>query len=195
MFTGIIKDVATLQQIVKKGSNVIFTFKSNVANELKVDESVSHNGICLTVESIENNYYTLTAVAETIAKTNIGFWEIEDTVNIERAMLLNARLDGHLVQGHIDTTALCTNRVDVDGSWLFSFEFSEDFAALVIEKGSICINGISLTLFNVGRNSFDVTVIPYTFNHTNINSVFKGTVVNLEFDMVGKYIQRMQSLK
>jgi riboflavin synthase len=155
-----------------------------------VDQSLAHNGICLTVEEIVGDVYRVTAIAETLTKTNAGHWQAGQLVNLERAMQMNGRLDGHLVQGHVDAVGTCKSAEDQDGSWLYQFIFPASFASLVIEKGSITVNGVSLTAFNVTRNSFCVAIIPYTYEHTNLKEVKKDTTVNLEFDMVGKYIQR-----
>ena len=159
-----------------------------------MDQSVAHNGVCLTVVQISGKCYRVTAVAETLAKTNLGKWQEEEVVNIERAMKVGDRLDGHFVQGHVDCTAVCTEKQKLEGSWLFEFSFPEEFAALIIEKGSICINGVSLTAFNVGKNEFTVTVIPYTYNHTNFSYIEKDSVVNIEFDVLGKYLLRKSEL-
>lgn len=190
MFTGIIESKATIRDIVREGSNVHFIMECPLTNELKVDQSVAHNGVCLTVVEIKGPEYKVTAVAETIAKTSLGSWQQGDQINIERSLLLGARLDGHFVQGHVDTTGTCIDKQTAEGSWLFSFRFPESFAALIIEKGSICLNGVSLTVFNVGRNEFTVTIIPYTFEHTNFSTLEPGDVVNLEFDVLGKYLLR-----
>jgi riboflavin synthase len=194
MFTGIIENAGTIEEVKEKGGNRSFLVRSALAPELKVDQSLSHNGICLTVEAIEGDVYQVTAVAETLAKTNAGSWKPGNLLNLERAMVMNGRLDGHLVQGHVDTTGTCLSVVDQDGSWRFEFSFPEQFAYLVIEKGSIAVNGISLTAWDVKKNSFSVAIIPYTFEHTNLKQVKTGDTVNLEFDMVGKYIHRFQSL-
>ena len=194
MFTGIIETVATVADIVQDGSNVHFTIESSIAGELKVDQSVAHNGVCLTVVEIAGNTYRVTAVAETIAKTNLGQWRGGDQVNIERSLKVGDRLDGHFVQGHVDTTAQCIEKQTLDGSWLFRFRFPDKFAALVIEKGSICINGVSLTAFNAGRDELTVTIIPYTYSHTNFNTIEEGSVVNMEFDVLGKYLLRKEEL-
>lgn len=194
MFTGIIEQLGTIQEVRATGANRSFVVYSPLAAELKVDQSLAHNGICLTVETVSGSQYQVTAVAETLAKTNAGSWKAGDLLNLERAMLMNGRLDGHLVQGHVDATALCTEIADRDGSWEFRFEFPGAFAALVIEKGSIAVNGISLTAWNVGQNSFSVAIIPYTFEHTNLKHLESGQSVNLEFDMVGKYIHRFQTI-
>jgi len=191
MFTGIIESVGTIEHIEQNGSNKIFWITSSISNELKVDQSVSHNGVCLTVESVTGNSHKVTAIEETLVKSNFNEVLVGDEINLERCMLMNGRIDGHIVQGHVDATAVCIDKKDLNGSWEYRFNFSEEFARLVIEKGSIAINGISLTLFNVGLTEFSVAIIPYTYDHTNMNSVNVGTTVNIEFDMIGKYIQRM----
>jgi riboflavin synthase len=190
MFTGIIETLGILEKVTESGGNRSFYIRSAVTPELKVDQSLAHNGICLTVEEIEGNIYRVTAIAETLSKTNAGHWQAGNLVNLERAMLMNGRLDGHLVQGHVDAVGTCMSVEDQDGSWLYQFSFPPSFASLVIEKGSITVNGVSLTAFNVTRDSFSVAIIPYTYEHTNLKEVKKDTTVNLEFDMVGKYIQR-----
>lgn len=190
MFTGIIETVGLLEEVWENGGNRSFLISSPITPELKVDQSLAHNGICLTVENIRNNTYQVTAVAETLAKTNAGQWKKGDKLNLERAMVMNARLDGHMVQGHVDTVALCTRIEEMDGSWKFTFNFPETFNALMIEKGSVSVNGISLTAFEVGTNSFSVAIIPFTWEHTNLNQLQIGQQVNIEFDMIGKYIQR-----
>jgi len=194
MFTGIIETLATLKQLESNGTNKSFWLETSITNELKIDQSVAHNGVCLTVEAIENNMYKVTAIEETLQKTNLQSWKLNDVVNIERCLSFNGRLDGHFVQGHVDTTAVCKNIIDKNGSWEFEFEFDEKFASLVIEKGSICVNGTSLTCFNVTQNCFTVAIIPYTYNHTNISKLVAGSVVNIEFDIIGKYINRMKDL-
>lgn len=194
MFTGIIESAGTIAQVLENGGNRSFLVESPLSGELKVDQSLSHNGICLTVERIDGPLYQVTAVAETLAKTNAGSWQPGDLVNLERAMVMNGRLDGHLVQGHVDSTGTCERIEDQDGSWLFEFSFPGKFAHLVIEKGSIAVNGISLTAWNVKRDRFSVAIIPYTFEHTNLKQLRPGQTVNLEFDMVGKYIHRFQTL-
>lgn len=191
MFTGIIEQTGTITAIVETGSNKSFWVSSNLWNELKVDQSLSHNGVCLTVEEIKDGQHKITAIAETLDKTNLGSWQTGTIVNLERCIQMNGRLDGHMVQGHVDTVAVCTNATEKNGSWEFSFEFDGKFSGLVIEKGSVCLNGISLTIFNVSKRSFTVAVIPYTFNHTNISQLTKGSLVNIEFDVLGKYVQRM----
>lgn len=194
MFTGIIETMATVKEIITEGTNVHFTIDSPITSELKVDQSVAHNGVCLTVTKINGTAYNVTAVAETIAKTSLGTWQAGDTINIERALRVGDRLDGHFVQGHVDATATCIEKQTLDGSWLYRFQFPDKFGALVIEKGSICINGVSLTIFNVGRNEFTVTIIPYTYTHTNFSHLNTGDKVNIEFDVLGKYSQRMWDL-
>ncbi len=195
MFTGIIETTATVDNIIHEGSNVHFTIASPLAAQLKIDQSVAHNGVCLTVVNIQDDKYTVTAVAETLAKTNLGNWQKGDIINLERALKAGDRLDGHFVQGHVDTTGNCIEKQTLEGSWLYRFQFPETFAPLIIEKGSICINGVSLTLFNVGRNEFTVTIIPYTYEHTNFNTLKEGEKINLEFDVLGKYSLRMWELK
>ena len=195
MFTGIIENTGVIKEIQSNGSNKTFWITSPLSAELKIDQSLSHNGVCLTIEEIKNGMHRVTAIEETLVKTNSGGWQLGSIVNLERCMQLNGRLDGHIVQGHADTTAECIAVIEKDGSWEYSFTFPEKFSALIIEKGSITLNGISLTLFNVGINSFSVAVIPYTYKHTNINGLKKGDKVNAEFDMLGKYVQRMLQQK
>ena len=195
MFTGIIEDLGKIKEISIERSNRIFFIKSDISSHLKVDESVSHNGICLTIEDIKKNIYRVTAIQETLEKTNACLWNPGDIINLERSMKMNGRLDGHIVQGHVDGTAVCTQRKDKEGSVEFSFEFDEIFAPLIIEKGSICINGVSLTAFNVSRNSFTVAIIPYTFSHTNFKNLIEDDVVNIEYDILGKYVARIMSFK
>ncbi len=195
MFTGIIECTGKILSVNTNGTNKTFTITAPIVHELKIDQSVSHNGVCLTVESIKNDEYTVTAIDETLKKTNLGNWQAGDEINLERCMLMNGRLDGHIVQGHVDTTAVCTYKKSVSGSWEFTFKFNESFAALIIEKGSISVNGTSLTVFNVTRDTFTVAIIPYTYEHTNIKYVDVGSTVNIEFDIIGKYLARMASLK
>jgi riboflavin synthase len=190
MFTGIIETTGEITQILHSGSNIQFWIKSAISEELKVDQSLSHDGACLTIEGIREGAHLVTAISETIRKTTLGDWKIGDEINLERCLTLNGRLDGHLVQGHVDTKAECIGIKESEGSWEFQFEFPGRFGHLVIEKGSICINGISLTVFNLKKKVFKVAIIPYTFEHTNIKTVVAGTKVNLEFDMIGKYISR-----
>lgn len=194
MFTGIIETEGTVNEIVPNGSNIDFWIETEKALDLKVDQSVAHNGVCLTVVQISGKCYRVTAVAETLAKTNLGKWQEEDVINLELAMKVGDRLDGHFVQGHVDCIGQCIEKQKLEGSWLFRFQFPEEFAALIIEKGSICVNGVALTVFNIGRNEFTVTVIPYTYNHTNFSFIDKGSEVNIEFDVLGKYLLRQQSL-
>ncbi len=195
MFTGIIETTGILKKVISNGSNRTFWIASSLSSQFKPDQSVSHNGVCLTVERIHEDQHRVTAIAETLEKTNLGSWKEGELVNLERCLLLTDRLDGHIVQGHVDTTGTCTKRLEKGGSWEFEFEFPKKFAALIIEKGSICVNGISLTAFDAGKKAFRVAVIPYTFEHTNINKVGEGDQVNLEFDILGKYLLRRLSLK
>jgi riboflavin synthase len=194
MFTGIIETTGRIGDIISNGTNKTFWVTSPFSQELKTDQSVCHNGVCLTVEEVQRNRHRVTAIAETLQKSNLGQWQTDDLVNIERCLPMNGRLDGHIVQGHVDATGTCIERTALDGSWEFRFRFPDQFAALVIEKGSISLNGISLTIFNITRNEFSVAIIPYTFEHTNMQQVNAGTIVNLEFDVVGKYIARLHSL-
>ncbi len=195
MFTGIIEAVAKIHSVEKQGNNYIFWIASAISNELKVDQSISHNGVCLTVEEVKNGMHRVTAIDETIKKTNLITWQKDKLVNLERCLIMNGRLDGHIVQGHVDATATCKAKTSAEGSWEFTFEFAESFAVLVIEKGSISLNGISLTIFNVTCNRFSVAIIPYTYEHTNIQELEVGSIVNIEFDMIGKYVNRIASIK
>ena len=195
MFTGIIETTGIVKEITVNGSNKSFWITSPLSSQFKTDQSVSHNGVCLTVEEIRENSHRVTAIDETLQKTTIGNWKEGTLVNLERCLQINGRIDGHLVQGHVDTTATCTKRKKKEGSWEFEFDIPKKFAALIIEKGSVCINGISLTAFNVKKKSFTIAIIPYTFEHTNIKEVKKGDGVNIEFDMIGKYLLRRLSLK
>ena len=194
MFTGIIESTGIVKEVISRG-NKTFWLSCPLTKDFRVDQSVSHSGVCLTVEEIRGADYRVTAIEETLLKTTIGSWLTGTAVNIERSLLLGSRLDGHFVQGHVDSTGICISRIEKEGSWEFDFEFPPAFSPLMIEKGSICINGISLTAFNVNRNSFRVAIIPYTFEHTNISQVREGQKVNLEFDMIGKYIDRRLSLQ
>src|SRR5437868_9083244 len=194
MFTGIIESIGKLESIGKNGSNKTFWIRSSISNKLKVDQSVSHNGVCLTIEAVKDKSHRVTAIEETLAKSNLNNWHAGKLVNLERCMVMNGRLDGHIVQGHVDTTAICINKKELQGSWEFSFEFESRFAHLVIEKGSISLNGSSLTVFNVGKTSFTIAIIPYTFEHTSISQVMVGDNVNIEFDIIGKYISRLSEL-
>jgi len=190
MFTGIIENLGQIVRINPKGSNVSFWVKSAMSNQLKVDQSVSHNGVCLTVEQIMDDSHKVTAIEETLLKTNLSKLVVGDCVNLERCLQMNGRIDGHIVQGHVDDVATCTNAIEKDGSWEYTFEFNEKFAALLIEKGSVCVNGISLTAFNVTTTSFMVAIIPYTYINTSIKNIDVDGLVNVEFDVLGKYILR-----
>ncbi len=191
MFTGIIETVAKVVAVEREGTNLHLTLESALTNELKIDQSLAHNGVCLTVVKIDGSKYTVTAIEETLLKSAIGELEVGSVVNLERAMQLGARLDGHIVQGHVDTTATCTEVVNKDGSWIFSFEYPSSPEHITIEKGSITVDGTSLTVVNSKDNSFSVAIIPYTYEHTRFNSYQVGTKVNLEFDLVGKYIAKL----
>ena len=191
MFTGIIETLGTITNIEKEQGNLHITVSSEITHELKIDQSVAHNGICLTVVAIKGNQYTVTAIAETIEKTNIGTWKISDIINLERAMKLGDRLDGHIVQGHIDQTAICTNIESANGSTYFTFEYDKSLENITIEKGSITVNGVSLTVVNSGINTFSVAIIPYTSEHTNFKNLKIGSIVNLEFDVIGKYVVKL----
>lgn len=194
MFTGIVETTGTVVAVGQTGTNSTFTIESSLSHTLKTDQSVSHNGVCLTVENVANGTHTVTAIAETLSKTNLGHWLAGTTVNLERCVPMNGRLDGHLVQGHVDATATCESVSNQDGSWLYTFSYPQQFAHLIIEKGSICLNGISLTVFNLVDNRFSVAIIPYTFAHTNMQHLHAGHTVNIEFDMVGKYLARWKEL-
>ena len=191
MFTGIIETLGTITNITKEQANIHLTVKSNFTNELKVDQSVAHNGVCLTVVHIEDNQYTVTAIKETLNKTNIGNLKVSDSVNLERGMKLGDRLDGHLVQGHVDQTATCTNITKEEGSTVFTFNYDETNNNVTIEKGSITVNGVSLTVVNSKKNEFSVAIIPYTIKHTTFKYIEQGDFVNLEFDVIGKYVSRL----
>lgn len=190
MFTGIIEAVGQVELIETNGSNISFWITSAISQNFKIDQSVSHNGVCLTVEKIEENMHRVTAIDETLKKTNLSTWQPGTLVNLEQSLLMNGRIDGHIVQGHVDAVAVCSNKKDAGGSWEYTFTYPREFASLVIEKGSISLNGTSLTIFNVSDNSFTVGIIPYTYQHTNINQVNVESRVNIEFDLLGKYIQR-----
>jgi riboflavin synthase len=195
MFTGIIEATGLVKEIITNGSNRSFWVESPLSNEFKPDQSISHSGVCLTVEEIKGSIHRVTAIDETLKKTNLDNWVAGTIVNIERCLAINGRLDGHFVQGHVDTTGKCLERTEKNGSWEFVIEFPKKFAELIIEKGSVCLNGISLTAFKVKKNRFTVAIIPYTFDHTNIQQIIKGDLVNLEFDLLGKYINRKLELK
>lgn len=195
MFTGIIEDIGVVTHLKKELDNLQISIKSKITSELKIDQSVAHNGVCLTVVEINNDEYTVTAIKETLDKTNLNTLKIDDKVNLERAMKLGDRLDGHIVQGHVDQTAVCTNIKEENGSWVFTFSYDPKLNNITIEKGSITINGTSLTVVNSKKDSFSVAIIPYTYEHTNFNTFKIGTVVNLEFDVLGKYVSRLLELK
>lgn len=195
MFTGIIEQLGTVESIAQNGSNITYTIHAAMAPELKVDQSLAHDGVCLTVEQINGNQYHVTAIEETIRKTNLLDWVVGKKINLERCMQMNGRLDGHIVQGHVDCTATCTDAKTLDGSWEYRFEFDPAFAALVIEKGSVAVNGTSLTCFNVSESAFTVAIIPYTYANTGIHQLQVGGKVNIEFDILGKYVQRTIALK
>lgn len=191
MFTGIIESTGKIKNIEKEGSNLHFTITSNISDKLKIDQSVAHNGVCLTVVSIDDKSHTVTAVDETLKKTTLGKLKVGDTVNLERCMPANGRFDGHIVQGHVDQTARCVNKETLDGSWLFDFEYDESVGNITVEKGSICIDGVSLTCFKSGKNNFSVTIIPYTYEHTGFEHLNPDDEVNLEFDIIGKYVSKL----
>ena len=195
MFTGIIEATGIVEEVEINGTNTTFWISSAISAELKVDQSLAHSGVCLTVEQLEDGRHRVTAIGETLEKTNLKNWNKGTLVNLERSLAMNGRLDGHIVQGHVDCTALCTKVADKSGSWEYTFQFPSQFAALVIEKGSISLNGTSLTIFNVTQNTFTVAIIPYTYDNTNIKQVNEGDEVNIEFDMIGKYVARMNSLQ
>ena len=195
MFTGIIETLGTIKELQKENNNLHITVNSSVNDELKIDQSVAHNGVCLTVIAIENDNYTVTAIQETINKTNLSDWEINDVINLERAMKLGDRLDGHIVQGHVDQVAICKNIEEANGSWYFTFEYDAALSNITIEKGSVTVNGVSLTVVNSKLNEFSVAIIPYTYEHTNFHSFKIGTKVNLEFDVIGKYVKRLHEMK
>ncbi|MGC6422104.1 MAG: riboflavin synthase [Flavobacteriaceae bacterium] len=194
MFTGIIETLGTVVEIEKEEENIHFRLQSSLAQELKIDQSLAHNGVCLTVVALEDDTYTVTAIQETLNKTNLGTWQVGDLINLERAMLLSARLDGHLVQGHVDQTATCVAQSSEAGSWHYTFEYDPKYNQVTIEKGSITVNGVSLTVVDSLANQFSVAIIPYTYKHTNFHCFEIGTQVNLEFDLIGKYINRLMKL-
>ncbi len=194
MFTGIISHLATIAHIADSGSNRDFWLSSPITQELKIDQSLAHNGVCLTVVEINDETYRVTAVAETLQKTTLDYWQIGDTINLERSLRVGDRLDGHFVQGHVDAVAKCIEKQTLEGSWLFRFRYPVEFAALIIEKGSICLNGVSLTVFDVGADTCTVTIIPYTYEHTAFSKLEAGGIVNVEFDVMGKYLLRSAAL-
>jgi riboflavin synthase len=195
MFTGIVESTGRIVQIEKSAQNLILWVESAISHELKVDQSVAHDGICLTVEAVKNGQHKVTAVQETIEKTTISKWVKDTRINLERCMTLHGRIDGHMVQGHVDDTATCILKKEAEGSWLFRFEIDKKFAPLIVEKGSICINGTSLTVFDVSPTQFSVAIIPYTYHHTTIALIEVGTRVNVEFDIIGKYVWRNEVLR
>jgi riboflavin synthase len=191
MFTGIIETLGTVQEIKKDKDNVHITIASSITEELQIDQSVAHNGICMTVVAINQNQYTVTAIGETIKKTNISHWQTGDIINLERAMRLGDRLDGHIVQGHVDQIGTCITAKETNGSWYYTFEYDESLGNITIEKGSITVNGVSLTVVDSGKNNFSVAIIPYTFENTNFKTFKEGTKINLEFDVIGKYVSKL----
>ena len=195
MFTGIIESLGTVKEVRQDQDNVHLTISSSITAELKIDQSVAHNGVCLTVVGIDTDSYTVTAIRETIEKTNVGDWKKGDSVNLERAMKLGDRLDGHIVQGHVDQTGICKSVENANGSWYYTFEYDENLNNITIEKGSITVNGVSLTVVNSKQNEFSVAIIPYTYEHTNFKNFKVGTKINLEFDVIGKYVSRLHQIK
>lgn len=191
MFTGIIETLGNITELRKDQGNLHITVTSAISHELKIDQSVAHNGVCLTVVALADGSHTVTAIEETLNKSNLGELKTGDLVNLERCMQMNARLDGHIVQGHVDQTAVCTGFNELDGSWEYTFEYDAASGNVTVEKGSICVNGISLTVVNSKANSFSVAIIPYTHEHTNLQQVRVGSTVNLEFDIIGKYVARL----
>ena len=199
MFSGIVEEAAKVVAIEQDKGNIHFTLECSFVDELKIDQSVSHNGVCLTVVRKEGNTYTVTAIKETLERSNLGLLKVGDLVNLERSMMMNGRLDGHIVQGHVDHTARCTDLREADGSWYYTFEYTYDpqmarQGYVTVEKGSVCVNGVSLTVCNSKKDSFEVAIIPYTHDHTNFCNIRPGSVVNIEFDIVGKYISKMIAL-
>lgn len=191
MFTGIVESKAQLVEINPVQSNISFVFESELTSEFKVDQSVSHNGVCLTIEKIEGMTYQVTAIEETLLKTNLGKFKLGDFANLERSMKADARFDGHIVQGHVDQIGICKKITDLDGSWQIDIEYDESVGNITVEKGSICLNGISLTVFNSKENGFSIAIIPFTWTHTNMHALKEGDIVNLEFDIVGKYLTKL----
>jgi riboflavin synthase len=191
MFTGIVESKAQLVEINPVQSNISFVFESELTSEFKVDQSVSHNGVCLTIEKIEGMTYQVTAIEETLLKTNLGKLQLGDFANLERSMKADARFDGHIVQGHVDQIGICKKITDLDGSWQIDIEYDESVGNITVEKGSICLNGISLTVFNSKENGFSIAIIPFTWTHTNMHALKEGDIVNLEFDIVGKYLTKL----
>ncbi len=199
MFSGIVEECATVVGIVREQENLHLTLKCSFVDELKIDQSVAHNGVCLTVVSLENGTYTVTAMKETIERSNLGLLQVGDAVNVERSMVMNGRLDGHIVQGHVDQTAVCTKVEDAEGSWYYTFKYAFDKEMarrgyFTVDKGSVTVNGVSLTVCNPTADTFQVAIIPYTHDNTNFNAIREGSVVNIEFDIIGKYMARMVAL-
>jgi riboflavin synthase len=195
MFTGIIETLGIVKNIQQDQTNIHFTIESSISNELKIDQSVSHNGVCMTVVVINDNTHVVTAIDETLQKTSLGNLQVGDVVNLERCTQANGRFDGHIVQGHVDQTAVCIARIDQNGSWLFTFQYDSALNNITVEKGSITVNGISLTIVNSQIDRFSVAIIPYTIEHTNLQHVDVGTTVNLEFDIIGKYVSKIMALR
>lgn len=195
MFTGIIESIGTVKAIEKSGTNIDFTIQSPISHELKIDQSVAHNGVCLTVTALADDWHQVTAVEETLLKTNLNSLEVGSVTNLERCMIANGRFDGHIVQGHVDQTGTCVNKEAKDGSWIFDFEYDPNLGNVTVEKGSICINGISLTCFNSTDGQFSVTIIPYTMEHTSFKTLEAGDTINLEFDIIGKYVSKLLNKK
>jgi len=195
MFTGIIETLGVIKDLKKDNDNLHITISSTITSELKIDQSVAHNGVCLTVVQIQNDEYVVTAIKETLEKTNLSEWKAGDVVNLERAMKLGDRLDGHIVQGHVDQIGICKNIKETNGSWYFTFEYNKNFNNITIEKGSITVNGVSLTVVDSKENEFSVAIIPYTFEHTNFKKFEIGTKINLEFDVIGKYVSKLHSIR
>jgi riboflavin synthase len=195
MFTGIIETLGIIKDVQKEDENLHLTISSSLTNELKIDQSVAHNGICLTVVGIENDSYTVTAIQETVVKTTIGDWKPNDSINLERAMKLGDRLDGHIVQGHVDQIGTCTYIKETEGSWRYTFEYDKNIGNITIEKGSVTVNGVSLTVVDSKNNEFSVAIIPYTYEHTNFKNFKVGSKINLEFDVIGKYVARLNQLR
>lgn len=195
MFTGIVETLGTVKEIRNDNDNLHISIQSSITAELKIDQSVSHNGVCLTVVSINEDSYTVTAIRETLEKTNLTEWKTGDVINLERGMKLGDRLDGHIVQGHVDQIGVCKNVEPANGSWYYTFEYDKNLSNITIEKGSITVNGVSLTVVNSKENEFSVAIIPYTYEHTNFKHIQKGTVINLEFDVIGKYVSRIHELR
>ena len=195
MFTGIIESIGIVKDIIRDKSNIHFYIESSITASCKIDESIAHNGVCLTIVDIQENIYKVTAVDETLQKTNLKYLQIGHQVNLERAMQIGARLDGHIVQGHVDDVSTCIAIQEKQGSWIFTFSYIEKPQKIIVEKGSICVNGTSLTAFEVTDNSFKVAIIPYTYEHTNLNQLQVNDIVNLEFDILGKYLAKMMKFK